>query len=143
MTHNKLTTSLLAACLATLLPLATQSAHAATANAPAQAMPSDMPMHGSQLMTDHERTILRARMWAAKSDEERQRIHVAHHEEMKKRAQAKGVPLPDMPPEMPGVGMHRGAGMAAHCGASAPSCAAPGSRPGRGAHQGAGQMSGH
>jgi len=110
MTHIKLKTGLLATCLATLLPLATQGAHAATAKAPAQpmSMSSDMPMYGNELMTEKERTTFRARMWAAQTDEERQRIRSEHHEEMKARAQAKGMTLPDMPPMVPGGGMGSG-----------------------------------
>lgn len=148
MTRNKLMIGLMATCLSTLLPLAARSAQAATAKASDQTQPADMPIYGSQLMTEQERTSFRARMWAAKTDEERNRIRSAHHEEMKTRAQAKGVTLPDMPPVMPvrGVGpgsaMRQGADMAPPCAASAPPCAASGARSGRRIHRGAGRMLG-
>jgi len=106
MDRKQLLIGLLTASLSTLLPMALHGARAAT-TAPAA---TEMPIYGSQLMTDAERTAFRARMWAAQSDEERNRIRAEHHEEMKKRAQAKGMTLPDMPPAMPG-GPGSGPGM--------------------------------
>lgn len=147
MDRKQLLIGLLTASLSTLLPMALHSAHAATPKA-AEAVPAapEMPVYGSQLMTDAERTAFRARMWAAQSDEERNRIRAEHHEEMKKRAQAKGMTLPDMPPAMPGgpgsgPGMMRqGAGAAAMppCAASAASavtCPASGPHGGRQHHR--------
>lgn len=152
MAHNKFLIGLVAGCLSTLLPVALNSAQAAPpkAAAPAAASsPADIPVYGSQLMTDQERTKFRARMWAAKTDAERDRIRAEHHEEMKERAQSRGVTLPDMPPAMPGgagprgAGMRPGAGMGpaggmgtamAPCAASAPRCAASGPRSGGGHH---------
>ena len=66
-------------------------------------------IYGSQLMTPEERTAYRARMRAAKTQEERERIRAEHHEQMKMRAKEKGVTLPDMPPAM-GGGMGPGGG---------------------------------
>ncbi|NRO99476.1 hypothetical protein GWC77_26730 [Paraburkholderia sp. NMBU_R16] len=66
-------------------------------------------MYGSQLMTPAERNEYRKRMLAAKSDAERQKIRDQHHAEMQKRAKARGVTLPEVPPYM--QGMHRGQGM--------------------------------
>lgn len=146
MDRKQLLIGLLTASLSTLLPMALHGAQAATPKA-AEAMPAstEMPVYGSQLMSDSERTAFRARMWAAQSDEERNRIRAEHHEEMKKRAQAKGMTLPDMPPAMPGrpgsgPGMMRqGAGAAmppcAASSASAPSCPASGPRGGRQHHR--------
>lgn len=81
--------------------------HSAPVAAPAAAKPAtqtaaEAPMYGSQLMSEQERTALRARMWAAQSDAERERIRTEHHEEMRKRAQAQGVTLPETPQAMHG-----------------------------------------
>ncbi|HDR9510452.1 hypothetical protein C5615_29730 [Burkholderia cepacia] len=65
-------------------------------------------MYGSQLMTPAERNEYRTRMLAAKSDAEREKIRAQHHAEMQKRAKARGITLPDVPPMR---GMHRGQGM--------------------------------
>lgn len=65
-------------------------------------------MYGSQLMTPAERNEYRTRMLAAKSDAEREKIRAQHHAEMQKRAKARGMTLPDVPPMR---GMHRGQGM--------------------------------
>lgn len=145
MNRKQLLIGLLTASLSILAPLALHGAHAAKAASTEAGSGADIPIYGSQLMTDAERTAFRARMWAAQSDEERNRIRAEHHEEMKKRAQAKGMTLPDMPPAMPGgpggagPGMMRqgaGAGMppcaaGAASSASAPSCPASGPRGGR------------
>lgn len=65
-------------------------------------------IYGSQLMTPAERTEYRTRMLAAASDAEREKIRAEHHAEMQKRAKARGIKLPDVPPMR---GMHRGQGM--------------------------------
>ncbi|TCW70049.1 hypothetical protein [Burkholderia sp. SRS-25] len=65
-------------------------------------------IYGSQLMTPAERNEYRSRMLAAASDAEREKIRNEHHAEMQKRAKARGVKLPDVPPMR---GMHRGQGM--------------------------------
>jgi hypothetical protein len=53
--------------------------------------------HGAeqQLMTPEERTALIEKMRNAKTPEERQQIATANHAEMQKRAQAKGITLPE------------------------------------------------
>lgn len=56
-------------------------------------------MYGSQLMTKQERMEFRGKMRAAKSMEERQAIRKAHHEEMKMRAEEKGITLPEPMPD--------------------------------------------
>jgi hypothetical protein len=50
--------------------------------------------HGARLMTPEERTALREKMRNA-TPEERQQIAAATHAEMRKRAQEKGVSLPE------------------------------------------------
>jgi len=66
-------------------------------------------IYGSQLMTQQERIEHRAKMRAAKTAEEREQIRKEHHEQMKERAKARGVTLPDEPPAR-GGGMGPGAG---------------------------------
>jgi len=66
-------------------------------------------VYGSQLMTQQERTAYQARMRAAKTQEERERIRAEHHEQMKVRAKERGVTLPDEPPAR-GGGMGPGGG---------------------------------
>ena len=85
------------------------------------------PIFGSQLMTEQERTVHRARMWAAENDEARNAIRAEHHEQMRARAQERGVSLPEVPPAR-GAGMGQGRGMGQ----------GPALGPGRGAGQGAG-----
>lgn len=58
---------------------------------------------GSQLMTPRERAEYRAKLRAAKTLEERQKIRAEHHRQMLERAKERGVTLPEMPP--PGGGM--------------------------------------
>lgn len=65
-------------------------------------------IYGSQLMTFQERNDYRARMRAAASAEERERIRAEHHDRMKERAQARGVTLPDEPPAGRGPGSAAG-----------------------------------
>lgn len=76
------------------------------------AAPAPETIFGSQLMTEQERTVYRARMWAAESEEARAAIRAEHHEQMRARAQAQGLSLPDVPPAA-GAGMGRGMGPAA------------------------------
>ena len=79
------------------------------------AAPAPETIFGSQLMTEQERTVYRARMWAAESEEARAAIRAEHHEQMRARAQAQGLSLPDAPPAA-GAGMGRGMGPAAGAG---------------------------
>lgn len=69
-------------------------------------------IYGSQLMTLQERIEHRAKLRAAKTDEQRQQIRAEHHERMKERARKQGVSLPDNPPAR-GGGMGPGGGMGA------------------------------
>lgn len=52
-------------------------------------------MAGQQLMTDEERTELRDKMRAAATPEERQTLADATRAEMQKRAEEKGITLPE------------------------------------------------
>jgi hypothetical protein len=65
---------------------------------------------GQQLMTPEERTALQEKMRNAKTPEERQQIATATHAEMQKRAQEKGITLPEQhgprfgtTPQAPGI----------------------------------------
>ncbi len=77
----------------------------------------DRDIYGWQLMTPEERNEYRQRMRTAKTAEEREQIRAEHHEEMQKRAEARGVTLPDAPAARgggmmgPGGGMGQGGGM--------------------------------
>jgi hypothetical protein len=64
-------------------------------------------IYGSQMMTEQERNEYRARMHAAKSNEEREQIRMEHHERMTKRAKDQNLRLPDTPPKK-GRGMGPG-----------------------------------
>ncbi len=66
-------------------------------------------IYGSGLMTKQERAEYRAKLRAAKTEEEREQIRKEHHERMKERAKAQGVTLPDEPPAI-GGGMGPGGG---------------------------------
>ena len=102
---------LMVSALATALSLPTGFALAADPQpAPAKAQtPEPEPIYGSQLMTQQERTEYRAKMSAAKTVGEQEQIRNEHHEQMKERAQARGVTLPDEPPAR-GGGMGPGGG---------------------------------
>jgi hypothetical protein len=102
---------LMVSALATALSLPTGFALAADPEpAPAKAQtPKSEPIYGSQLMTPQERAEYRAKMSAAKTVEEQEQIRKEHHEQMKERAQAHGVTLPDEPPAR-GGGMGPGGG---------------------------------
>jgi len=73
----------------------------------------DQDMYGYQLMTPQERDAHRAKMRAAKTVEERDKIRAEHHTQMQIRAKERGVNLPDMPPANrgPGTGTGTGGGM--------------------------------
>lgn len=71
-------------------------------------------IYGWQLMTPQEMQDYRARMRAAKTAAERNRIRAEHHQAMQERAKERGVTLPDMPMGRgmggPGRGMRQGMG---------------------------------
>ena len=70
----------------------------------------DREIYGYQLMTPQERNQYRARMRAAKTNEERVRIRSGHHALMQERAKERGVKLPSEPPPGRGPGMGPGRG---------------------------------
>jgi hypothetical protein len=107
-------TLLYAALLAAMFPAFGTVAYAADQDrdrlqTPDQTRNQDQ-IYGSQLMTQEERMEYRNRMRNAKTLEEREQIRKEHHEQMKARAQEKGVTLPDEPPAR-GRGMGPGKGM--------------------------------
>ena len=57
----------------------------------------DQDIYGYQMMTSEERNEYRQKMRAAGTAEERERVRAEHHEQMKERAQARGMTLPDQP----------------------------------------------
>ena len=61
---------------------------------------------GRALMTPEEVSEQRAKMWNAKTEEERQALRAAHHADMLERAKQKGVKL--NPAGCPRGGMGRG-----------------------------------
>lgn len=65
-----------------------------------------------QLMTPEERTAMQEKMRNAKTPEERQQLAAANHAEMHKRAQEKGITLPER--GGPGAGMGPGFGPHRH-----------------------------
>lgn len=73
-------------------------------------------IYGSQLMTPAERDEYRARLRAATTAEERDRIRAEHHEQMKLRAKERGVTLPDEPRGWDESGAGRGMGPGMHPG---------------------------
>lgn len=68
-------------------------------------------IYGSQMMTEQERAEYRAKMHAAETLEERERIRNEHHEQMNARAKERGMAMPDEPPMGGGMGMGPGSGM--------------------------------
>jgi hypothetical protein len=95
------------------------------------------PIFGSQLMTEQERTVHRARMWAAQGDEARDAIRAEHHEQMLVRARERGVSLPEVPPAR-GAGMGQGRGMGQGAGPGRGMGPGQGMGPGRGMGPGPG-----
>jgi hypothetical protein len=55
-------------------------------------------IYGSQLMTPAERNTYRNKMRNLKTVQEREAFRAQHHQEMQKRAQERGLRLPDSPP---------------------------------------------
>lgn len=75
-------------------------------------------IYGYQMMTPQERDEHRAKMGAAQTQEERERIRAEHHALMKERAKERGITMPDQPPARgmgggmgPSGGMGPGGGM--------------------------------
>ncbi len=70
---------------------------------------ADEPIYGSQLMTRQERIEHRNTLRQLKTQEERNAYRLEHHQKMQERAKARGVQLPDSPPQQ-GKGMGPGPG---------------------------------
>lgn len=73
--------------------------------APAVSQPTGKTTYGSKLMTQKERMEHRAQMRSAKTMQEREQIRAKNHEAMQKRAEEKGMKLPE---KVPPTGMHQG-----------------------------------
>lgn len=72
------------------------------------ANPAKGEAYGSSLMTKEERKAFSTRMKSASSNAEREQIQREHHEEMTRRAQERGVKLPEQPPAKTGKGQKKG-----------------------------------
>lgn len=64
--------------------------------------------YGSSLMTEEERKAFSEKMRSAGSAEQREQIRRDHHEEMTRRAQERGVTLPEEPPAKGQQGKKKG-----------------------------------
>lgn len=106
------TQSVIAIALASTLLLPTGfvvAADQATERQRIQAQEQEQ-IYGSQMMTEQERNEYRARINAAKTNQEREQIRMEHHERMMERAKAQGLSMPETPPKK-GTGMGSGKGM--------------------------------
>ena len=91
-------------------------------------------IYGSQLMTLKERNEHRAKLRAAKTEQEREQIRLEHHKQMQERAKERGVTLPDEPtPGGKGAGAGTGPG-GGKCGGG--KCGGPGGGAGPGGGRG-------
>lgn len=68
-------------------------------------------VYGWQLMSQQERNEYQEKMRHMKTNEERERFRMEHHEMMRKRAEERGMKLPDKPMHDMGSGPHDGMGM--------------------------------
>ena len=68
-------------------------------------------VYGWQLMSQQERNEYHEKMRNMKTNEERERFRMEHHEMMRKRAEERGMKLPDKPMHNMGSGPHDGMGM--------------------------------
>lgn len=91
------TPSLAMAALAATLALATLTAPTVVLAQDQQRSHDQDRIYGSQLMTQQERLEYRNRLQAAKTAAERKQIQAQHREEIRARAQARGITLPDEP----------------------------------------------
>jgi len=85
-----------------------EPARLAQAQKPVQPIPEE-PIYASHMMTEQERDEHRARLRAATTEQERDQIRRAHHDQMRARAKARGMTLPDEPP-LRGQGLRPGPG---------------------------------
>ena len=99
------------------------------------------PIYGSQLMSDPERSAYQTKMRSLKTDQAREAFRLEHHEEMKIRAAARGVTLPNEPPAK-GLGIQGSVPQGAGQGGTAGKPGGMGSATGGGAGAGVGAGSG-
>ena len=109
------------------------------------------PIYGSQLMSEPERSAYQTKMRSLKTDQAREAFRLEHHEEMKIRAAARGITLPNEPlakglgiqgnvPQGAGQGGAAGksGGMGGATGGGASAGSGPGPGPGTGGGGGGG-----
>ena len=53
------------------------------------------PIYGSELMTQYEKAVYRSKLLVAKSPKEQEQIRAEHRRQMRERAKARGVTLPN------------------------------------------------
>jgi hypothetical protein len=99
------------------------------------------PIYGSQLMSDPERSAYQTKMRSLKTDQAREAFRLEHHEEMKIRAAARGVTLPNEPPAK-GLGIQGSVPQGAGQGGAAGKSGGMGGATGGGAGAGSGAGSG-
>jgi uncharacterized membrane protein YgcG len=99
------------------------------------------PIYGSQLMSDPERSAYQTKMRSLKTDQAREAFRLEHHEEMKIRAAARGVTLPNEPPAK-GLGIQGNAPKGAVQGGATGKSGGMGSATGGGASAGSGSGAG-
>ena len=99
------------------------------------------PIYGSQLMSDPERSAYQTKMRSLKTDQAREAFRLEHHEEMKIRAAARGVTLPNEPPAK-GLGIQGNAPQGAVQGGATGKSGGMGGATGGGAGAGSGTGSG-
>jgi len=108
--------SILAGAVLAVITASAWSADAMQSVPPSKAQPQtqkqirDQYIYGRQLMTVTERKEYLAKMRAAKTAEERERIRAEHHTQMQIRAKERGVTIPDEPPANRGPGSGMGGG---------------------------------
>ncbi|MEY2342893.1 hypothetical protein AB4090_12390 [Acidithiobacillus sp. IBUN Pt1247-S3] len=91
--------------LTAILTVLMASASFAAEEAPAVSQSAGKTAYGSQLMTQQERAEHRNKLQSAKTEQERKQIRAEKHEAMQKRAEEKGLKLPE---NAPSTGMHQG-----------------------------------
>ena len=103
------------------------------------------PIYGSQLMSDPERSAYQTKMRSLKTDQAREAFRLEHHEEMKIRAAARGITLPNEPLAK-GLGIQgfvpQGAGQGGATGKSGGMGSAAGGGAGAGSGSGSGSGAG-
>ena len=99
------------------------------------------PIYGAQLMSDPERSAYQTKMRSLKTDQAREAFRLEHHEEMKIRAAARGITLPNEPLAK-GLGIQGNAPQGSGQGGAAGKSGGMGSATGGGASAGSGSGAG-